>query len=162
MSKKVDKTELHHSIIIKFYTAFAEDNIDEMVGCYHEDITFEDPAFGVLHGEEVTAMWQLLNERAKTPPNITFNQVEADDDSGSANWHADYKYGPMQRPVSNRINAKFKFKDGKIIDHRDQFDLWTWSQQALGLSGYLLGWAPFFKKKMNSQTKAMVDKYLGR
>jgi hypothetical protein len=30
-------------------------------------------------------------------------------------------------------------KEGLIIEHRDHFELWRWSRQALGLKGLLLG-----------------------
>ena len=43
--------------------------------------------------------------------------------------------------------------DGKIIKHTDIFDLWEWSKQALGVSGYLLGWSGFMKNKILFQEK---------
>jgi hypothetical protein len=39
------------------------------------------------------------------------------------------------------IEARFVFRDGKIAEHRDHFDLWRWARQALGSKGLLLGWA---------------------
>jgi ketosteroid isomerase-like protein len=35
-------------LITKFYTSFANADAEGMVACYHNDIQFEDPAFGPL------------------------------------------------------------------------------------------------------------------
>jgi ketosteroid isomerase-like protein len=41
----------HTGLIEKFYSAFAHADAEGMVSCYTDDITFEDPAFGVLKGK---------------------------------------------------------------------------------------------------------------
>jgi len=38
-------------LIETFYTSFANLDAETMISCYHDEITFEDPAFGVLKGE---------------------------------------------------------------------------------------------------------------
>jgi hypothetical protein len=55
------------------------------------------------------------------------------------------------RTVVNHIEASFVFRDGKIAEHHDRFDLWRWAAQALGLKGVLLGWAPFVQKAIRRQ-----------
>ena len=50
----------------------------------------------------------------------------------------------------NKVIANFKFKDGLIID---TFDLWTWTQKEMGLTGYLMGWSFFMKAKIQQETK---------
>ena len=35
------------STIEKFYTAFTNNDAEAMVACYHDNIIFEDPAFGL-------------------------------------------------------------------------------------------------------------------
>jgi len=40
------------NIIEKFYQAFENLDAERMVETYHDDITFEDPAFGVLRGKK--------------------------------------------------------------------------------------------------------------
>ncbi|MNF00224.1 hypothetical protein D3C80_1990190 [compost metagenome] len=51
----------------------------------------------------------------------------------------------------NDIQARFLFRDGKICEHHDHFDLWRWSRQALGAKGLLLGWAPLVQGKVHQQ-----------
>jgi hypothetical protein len=45
-------------------------------------------------------------------------------------------------------SAQFYFQDGLIIRHTDDFDIWKWSKQALGLTGYLFGWTGFMQNKI--------------
>jgi hypothetical protein len=43
------------------------------------------------------------------------------------------------------------FRDGKICEHHDSFDLWRWSRQALGFKGLLLGWTPVVSNAVRAQ-----------
>ena len=52
-------------LITNFYTAFARGDWQAMNSCYSDDIVFSDPAFGLLRGEEVKAMWEMLCKRAR-------------------------------------------------------------------------------------------------
>ena len=46
-----------------------------------------------------------------------------------------------------------KFADGKIIEHSDA-SLHRWSNaQALGFSGWLLGWNRFFQQKIKNSAR---------
>lgn len=150
----------HKALIEKFYTAFQNRDAATMAECYHKDVEFEDPAFGRLKGDEVKSMWKMLLSREGTELKIEFNSVEADEKSGSANWIAHYKFGPQKRPVINKISARFEFKDGLIYRHKDSFSMWTWSRQALGTTGLLLGWSGFVKNKVQSNTNQALEKYM--
>jgi hypothetical protein len=48
------------------------------------------------------------------------------------------------------IASAFYFQDGLIIRHTDDFDIWKWSKQALGLTGYLFGWTGFMQNKIHT------------
>lgn len=147
-------------IISHFYKSFQKLNAVEMAACYHPDVVFEDPAFGVLQGERAKQMWHMLVARGKDSLQITFGNIVANENRGSAHWTATYLYGKGKRKVSNRVKACFEFKDGKIIKHTDEFDLWKWSRQALGFSGYILGWSGFMKQKIQETTNVALDKYI--
>lgn len=131
-----------------------------MLECYHDDITFEDPAFGVLQGEEAKNMWRMLchTQRGKEFKVITSN-IEYTPEAGKAHWEAFYTFSKTGRKVHNVIHATFKFKDGKIINHVDRFNLYKWSKQAMGLKGILMGWTPFFRKKLNNQTRFLLSEF---
>lgn len=146
-------------LIEKFYASFAARDAEGMVSCYADDIEFEDPAFGPLKGNDAKNMWRML---LKNPDiKVTCSNVEADDNTGSADWVAVYTFSKTGRKVTNRVSARFEFKDGKIIKHTDQFSFWKWAGQALGLSGYLLGWTPLVKNKVRGQALGLLAKFKG-
>lgn len=152
----------NEALIKRFYKSFSDGNADGMTACYHDDIVFKDPAFGTLESDKAKAMWQMLMSRSDSAPEIQFSNVSADEKYGKANWIAKYNYGPKKRKVVNNVTALFEFKDGKIIKHTDEFDLWKWSQQALGISGYLLGWSSFMKNQIQKKTNGLLRKFMGK
>ncbi len=156
MEQSVSNKEL----ISKFYTAFANEDAESMVACYHDEMTFEDPAFGLLSAKEAGSMWHMLLERAKGNIDIKFKDVSASETKGSAYWIATYPFGAKKRIVENHIKAKFEFKDGKISKHEDSFDVWKWSRMAMGLPGALLGWTPFIQNKIKSTALSGLKKYM--
>ncbi len=150
-----------NQLIETFYTAFAACDAETMASCYHDDIVFEDPGFGVLKGSKAGNMWRMLcaSQKGKEDFKIEFSGIEANDQTGKAHWEAHYTFSKTGRKVHNIIDASFEFKDGKIIKHTDHFNLHRWSGQALGLKGSLLGWTAFFKKKLNQQSNRLLSKY---
>jgi ketosteroid isomerase-like protein len=146
-------------LITSFYQSFANGDAEGMAACYHDDIQFQDPAFGVLKNEDAKNMWRMLIERSKGNIQITFSDIKANEHTGSTNWIAEYTFSATGRKVLNIVSAEFEFKDGKIIKHTDSFDIYKWSKQALGMKGYLLGWTSFMKHKIQQQSTTLLKKY---
>ena len=147
-------------LITEFYNAFSQHDSARMNACYHDEIEFTDPAFGTLKGIAAKAMWKMLLERSGGKLKIVFQDIAADETRGTAHWEAFYTFSKTGREVHNRIDAAFEFKDGKIIRHVDSFNLWHWSRQALGLSGWLLGYTSYFRKKLQQQTNHTLKTYM--
>ncbi|QGW79135.1 DUF4440 domain-containing protein [Pseudomonas alkylphenolica] len=143
-------SDAHSALITRFYEAFQRLDAEAMVACYSADIIFSDPAFGTLRGKDAGDMWRMLSTRAKDF-SLTFDNVHADERNGSAHWVATYLFSQTGRTVVNDIQARFVFRDGKICEHHDSFDLWRWSRQALGTTGLLLGWTPMVQGKVRQQ-----------
>jgi ketosteroid isomerase-like protein len=137
-------------LITRFYQAFQTLDADTMASCYTEDVRFSDPVFNDLRGADAGDMWRMLCTKAQGF-SLNFEGVAADDHSGRARWIATYTFSQTGNTVVNHIDASFHFRDGKISEHRDQFDLWRWAGQALGLKGRLLGWAPFVQNAIRQQ-----------
>ncbi len=152
----------NNELIEKFYTSFSNGDAKGMIECYHENITFKDPAFGELKGEKAKKMWEMLLSKKNSTTQISFDNVETTKETGSVNWTAKYVYGEKNRKVINMITANFKFKEGKIIEHIDTFNLWKWTQQALGISGYILGWSSFMKNKIQKTTNKKLANYMNK
>lgn len=143
---------VHHAVITRFYEAFQRLDAQGMAACYTDDVRFSDPVFGELQGKDARDMWRMLTSRARDFT-LTFDQVQADDRTGSAHWVATYVFSQTGNIVVNNIQARFVFRDGKICEHRDHFDLWQWSRQALGFKGVLLGWTPLVKNAIRAQAQ---------
>ncbi len=146
--------------IDKFYTSFANGDAEKMISCYADNIVFQDPAFGILKGTDAMNMWRMLIERSKGGIEIEYKVLTIDDVKGSVQWKATYVYSGTGRKVENHITARFEFIKGKIITHTDDFDLWSWTRQALGAKGYLLGWSSFMKNKIQQQTNTLLNRYV--
>ncbi|HEY8563609.1 MAG TPA: nuclear transport factor 2 family protein [Pyrinomonadaceae bacterium] len=146
-------------LIRHFYESFARHDAEEMVACYAQEIEFSDPAFGTLRGADAKNMWRMLVERSRGNLKIEFKNVFADERRGAADWTAEYVFSKTGRRVFNEIHAEFEFSGGKIIRHRDAFDLWKWSRQALGTSGALLGWSGFLRDKIRRNARESLREY---
>ena len=147
----------HTELIQRFYTAFQQRDIDGMLTCYADDVVFSDPAFGELRGDLTRHVAHA--GRAGAGLSLTFGEVAADQHTGRAEWIAQYRFTATGRMVVNRIDARFRFRDGRIVEHRDSFDLWRWARQALGLKGALLGWTPFVQRAIRAQARKNLDAY---
>ena len=143
-------------LITRFYEAFQRKDADAMAACYHDDVRFSDPAFPDLRGAEAGDMWRMLCRRGKDLT-LEFSGVEADDERGKAHWDATYTF--QGRPVLNRIDAAFRFRDGKIVEHVDTFDFGVWSKQALGLTATLLGWTGLLQGMVQRTVKKDLAKF---
>jgi ketosteroid isomerase-like protein len=144
-------------LINRFYNSFAQRDYKAMQDCYADNATFSDEAFQNLNSAQVKAMWEMLIKRGKDLQ-IRFQNVTADEKSGSCEWIANYTFSQTGRKVENHIKANFEFENGKIVKHLDQFDFYKWSSQALGLPGKLLGWTSFLKNKVRTTAmKSLAD-----
>jgi ketosteroid isomerase-like protein len=140
-------------IISKFYSAFQKLDHATMNSCYSDDIVFNDPAFGLLRGDEAKYMWEMLCTNARDF-SLTFSNIQLlDEEYANCDWVATYTFSKTGRRVVNNIKAYMKLKDGKIIEHSDAFKLSKWAAQALGFKGALLGWTGFMKRKIQNNAR---------
>jgi len=147
-------------VIQRFYSAFQKLDYATMQSCYSDDIIFNDPAFGILEGPEAKAMWEMLCKNAKNF-SLSFSNIQLlDDEYATCDWVANYTFSKTGRKVTNKIKAHMRLQDGMIIEHTDQFDIWKWSRQALGLSGILLGWSGYLKNKIRSNARKSLGKFM--
>ncbi len=147
-------------LITKFYSAFQNKDYDTMQSCYAENARFSDSVFVNLNASEVKAMWEMLCKNGKDLV-LEFSDIQTNDTEGKARWVARYTFSRSGKKVVNRIEARFKFKEGLIVEHIDSFSFYGWASQAMGLSGMLLGWTPFFKEKVRHMAMQSLKKFMG-
>ena len=146
-------------IITSFYEAFSRADAEGMVKHYSDEIIFEDPAFGILKGEDAKNMWRMLLSNA-TDLKVTFSNVKAEGESGTADWEAIYTFSKTGRKVHNKIHAAVQCENGKIVKHTDEFNFYKWSRMALGPFGLFFGFTPFVKKKVKTTAKKALKHYI--
>jgi len=150
--------DANRELIERFYEAFGRCDGAEMTACYSDDAHFRDPAFGDLEGDEVGAMWRMLTGRA-TDLVIELHEHDAADERGSAHWIARYTFS-SGRHVVNDIRASFRFADGLIADHVDEFDFRRWARQALGPSGIAVATLPPLRNAARCKARAQLDEFM--
>lgn len=147
----------NEKLIQHFYESFKSKDFKAMQSCYADNATFSDAVFQNLNSTQVKAMWEMLITRGKDLE-LRFQNIQADEKTGSAEWIANYTFSQTGNKVENHIKANFEFENGKIVKHIDDFDFYRWSSQALGISGKLLGWTSFLQNKVRQKAmKSLAD-----
>ena len=151
---------MNEETIQRFYTAFEKLDYKTMQDCYSQDIIFNDAVFGVLQGDEARAMWEMLCKQA-TKFSLTFSDIRfLDEEYATCNWTASYTFSKTGRPVVNYVKAHMRIQDNKITEHTDQFSLYKWCRQALGIPGMLLGWSSLLQNKIRKQARGNLRKFI--
>jgi ketosteroid isomerase-like protein len=159
-SRKVSATA-NNELIERFYDAFDKHDGDTMAASYTPGARFSDPVFQGLKADEPGAMWRMLTGQAKDL-RVELHEHDADESRGSAHWIAHYTFTQTGRPVTNDVQASFRFEDGLIAEHTDDFDFHRWSRQALGTPGLLLGWTPLLKAATRKRARGSLDEFLAK
>jgi len=148
-----------------FYSAFAKLDVDTMATCYAPDAVFDDEVFSLRGRDEVMGMWRMLCTATKAKGadvwKLTYRDAQAEGAKGRAHWDAHYRFSTTGRIVDNSVDGEFVFDgNGKIARHRDRFDFWLWSRQALGAPGVLLGWTPMLRNKIRATAAGNLRKFM--
>jgi len=173
--------------IERFYKAFASLDAKTMAECYALDAKFEDEVFELRGRTHVGGMWTMLCAAIKRQGRTDWKLEVRDITDHSAHWEPRYRFSATGRLVHNIIDAEFEFDDdtvagppqdrgapprgdgaqrlgvdsaGLIKRHRDRFDFWRWSRQALGAPGLLLGWSPMLRSKVRAQAARNLARFL--
>lgn len=149
------------SVADTLYTAFQNRDYSTMQSCYHEEAEFQDPAFGKLSALQTKAMWHMLCKRANDLK-ISYQVLTQTDTKITVRWIAEYTYSNMGHFVQNEITATLELKDGLIYRHSDEFSLWKWSRQALGLTGWYLGWTPLMRKTIRRTVLRSLQQFIDK
>lgn len=149
-------------LISSFYTAFQRLDYKAMNNCYSSDIIFFDPVFNLLEREQVSCMWEMVCKDARNFELVFGNITALDEEYYTCEWIATYIFSKTGRRVVNKVKAFMRIADGKIIEHSDGFSVHKWSMQALGFSGWLLGWNSFFQNRIKKQARKKLEAFMGK
>lgn len=149
----------NQKLIEEFYTCFKNKDYKGMQACYADNAVFNDAVFKNLNAAQVKAMWQMLVLKGKDLK-IDFSNISSDGKFVYAHWDAYYTFSKTGNKVINRIGATFEIENGKIVKHTDDFSFYTWSRQALGITGLLLGWTSVFKNKIQETVIGNLEQFM--
>lgn len=159
--RPVDPAQRAHDTICRLYDAFARLDGETMQACYAADAQFDDEVFSLRGRDQVGGMWRMLCDATQAKGRDDWRLEARDITARSAHWQAHYRFSASGRLVHNIIDATIECDaDGLIRRHRDRFDFWRWSRQALGMPGLLLGWTPWFRNQVRAQAAGNLRKYL--
>jgi hypothetical protein len=113
-------------LIEKLYSALRDGDPDAAASCYTDDAHFQDIAISLDGRESIRQMWRLISSRNVE---VTFDSLAADDLRGDGHWVACYTFSDTGRRVVNDIHSRFSFREGLIVDHRDECDALSWANQ---------------------------------
>ena len=154
---------MSRATIERFYSALARLDHATMQACYAEHAQFEDEVFKLSGAVDIGGMWRMLCETTQAKGMAHWKLEFSELTDRSAHWDAHYLFSATGRQVLNRIDAEFEFgADGRITKHRDRFDFWAWSRQALGTPGLLLGWTPWLRNKVRAQAATSLKRFLAK
>jgi hypothetical protein len=152
---------MSRATVERLYAAFAKLDAETMAACYAPDAVFDDEAFSLRGREQIGGMWAMLCDAVKAKGRDVWKLETRDITARSAHWEPTYRFSATGRMVHNIIDAEFEFDAaGLITRHRDRFDFWRWSRQALGAPGLLLGWSPMLRGKVRAQAAKNLDRFL--
>jgi ketosteroid isomerase-like protein len=144
-----------------FYEAFNRRDAAGMNAHYARDVSFSDPGFPGLNGDETRAMWEMLCKNAKDF-SVDHKVMGSSFAHADVEWVARYTFSRTGRPVENKVTTRMEIKDGKIVRQSDVFDFYAWAKQAFGFVGYAIGWTPFFQKKVQATARESLMKHMGK
>jgi hypothetical protein len=145
----------------RFYAAFASLDAVAMADCYADDATFEDEAFALRGRRQIGSMWVMLVEAIRKQGRKDWKLVVTDITDDRAHWEPTYRFSSTGRLVHNVIDAHFEFdSQGLIKRHRDRFDFWRWSRQALGMPGLLFGWTGWLRRKVRRRALRQLERHM--
>lgn len=154
---------MHRQTIECFYAAFAALDHAAMQDCYAADARFDDEAFSLQGREAIGAMWRMLCTATQAKGMAHWRLDASAITDRSAHWEAHYLFSATGRRVHNIIDAEFEFDaQGRITRHRDRFDFWRWSRQALGAPGLLLGWTPFLRGQVRARAARQLQQFMAK
>ena len=143
-----------NALLIKsLYSAIGAQDLTAIDACYDDEAYFQDIAFRRHRKRRIMEMWRYV---CHGKPDVTFdvNTISADDRTGTGRWRAKYVFGKTDRKpgvrIDNAITSAFVFRNGLIVEHRDDCDVMGWARQAFRspIAVFIVGHVAPFRRGM--------------
>lgn len=156
---------MSHRTLERFFTAFANLDAATMQACYAENARFDDGIYRLAGARQIGGMWTMLCAELRLRGigqwRLEVHRLRVRDEQGRAEWTAHYRFGAKGRKVRNRVYSRFDFDErGLILRQRDEFPFWRWAGQALGMRGWLLGWSPVLRTRVQGHAARQLARHM--
>jgi ketosteroid isomerase-like protein len=124
----------------ELYRTMSADNLDGLGEVYAKDICFVDPAHEINGLEQLHRYFQALYQNISTI-NFDFNHVQYVGDEAFVLWSMTYSHPRLNRnkPVTVPGATHLRMEPGgKIVYHRDYFDLGAMLYEQLPVLGKII------------------------
>ncbi|OOE88016.1 MULTISPECIES: nuclear transport factor 2 family protein [Salinivibrio] len=127
------------SQFVTTYQALNKDNLSSLATIYHPKIVFVDPAHEITGLEAFIQYFSLLYENV-TDCQFHIHTTAVDGDDAFVTWTMMLSHPKLDGGKTRQVQgcSHLRFYDGKIIRHRDYFDLGEMLYEALPVIGRLL------------------------
>lgn len=140
----------------QFFGRLGARDVAGAMACCDAQIEYSSPFFE-LRGARVASMWRMWLG-ALPALSLLCDDIRAGYQGASAHWSAEYTLGTgaSERRVRHRVSADLSFAEGKIIGHRDRFNLHEWASLRYGSVGGALGGRARFQKWVVARERARL------
>ncbi|NRB66796.1 MAG: nuclear transport factor 2 family protein [Vibrio sp.] len=123
----------------QIYQQLSKDNLHLLNGVYHQDVVFEDSAHRLQGWQALQSYFDSLYTNVRRC-DFDIKEQQQSGDSGFLTWSMSLEHPKLQKGKTVVVNgvSHLKFKDGKVIYHRDYFDLGEMLYENLPLLGSVI------------------------
>lgn len=146
-------------IVEIFFKAFSEADYRQMSDCYADDIIYSDPVFGLMQGDDVRKMWQMICKGARNL-SVQYSGIEELDEMYvTCLYKVSYYFELTQKHICYSAKAFMKIEEGKITEHSDGYRLSSFISNAYGIKGKLLSWSGYMKKSVQNRYRTLLQNF---
>lgn len=123
----------------QIYQQLSKDNLHLLNGVYHKDVVFEDSAHRLQGRQALQSYFDSLYTNVRRC-DFDIKEQQQSGDSGFLTWSMSLEHPKLQKGKTVVVNgvSHLKFKDGRVIYHRDYFDLGEMLYENLPLLGSVI------------------------
>ncbi|KJY90586.1 nuclear transport factor 2 family protein [Vibrio neptunius] len=123
----------------QIYQQLSKDNLHLLNGVYHKDVVFEDSAHRLQGWQALQSYFDSLYTNVRRC-DFDIKEQQQSGDSGFLTWSMSLEHPKLQKGKTVVVNgvSHLKFKDGRVIYHRDYFDLGEMLYENLPLLGSVI------------------------
>ncbi|CAM2919513.1 nuclear transport factor 2 family protein [Vibrio neptunius] len=123
----------------QIYQQLSKENLHLLNGVYHQDVVFEDSAHRLQGWQALQSYFDSLYTNVRRC-DFDIKEQQQSGDSGFLTWSMSLEHPKLQKGKTVVVNgvSHLKFKDGRVIYHRDYFDLGEMLYENLPLLGSVI------------------------